>query len=84
MAFRIILVLVVVIIFIFPEILGFIKTTIGVALVGTIMGGIGGLFVNWFITGDLFSWSACQTGIYVGIIVAFAIIVLSWIIDKIR
>lgn len=84
MALRIILVLAVAMFFIFPEILAFIKTILGVSLVGTFLGGIGGIFVNWVITGNLFSWSACQTGIYVGIIIAFAIIMLGWIINKIR
>ena len=78
---RIILLVLVLLVIAFRE---QIKTIIGAGLVSALVGGLGGVFVNWIINGDLLCWGACKTGIYVGLIVAGAIIVLSWLISLVR
>jgi len=84
MAFRIILLLVVVMFFIFPEIWEWIKTIFGAFLVTGLGCGIAGCVVNWVVTGHLLCWDAFKTGIYVGLIIVGVIIVLNWIIKLVR
>lgn len=84
MAFRIILILVVVLFFLFPSLWEGIKTIFGAFFIAALLCGIGGALGNWVVQGELLCWSAFKTGCIVGLCIAGAIIAIKVVVWLVR